>query len=144
MVNNLVRRTSSVECYEINLLTIGCGCKKCFFFTQKKVSRWKNTLSDIAEINCPEITRSYHIFPVYGMKNKNIHFFVCVSHPVSRNLKIHFPDTHSIKVANPASRKRPAGPLQQASMIFCLRHIFDLCRQSQYFPLLCKLFHISL
>ena len=35
-----------------------------------------------------------------------------VAHPVSRNFKTHFPDIPSKKVANPASRKRPAGPHQ--------------------------------
>ena len=35
-----------------------------------------------------------------------------VSNPVSRNLKTEFPAIPSQKVANPASRKSPAGPLQ--------------------------------
>ena len=37
------------------------------------------TLSDIAEIVCPEITRSYLNFPVYRIKNRDIPGIVCVS-----------------------------------------------------------------
>ena len=35
-----------------------------------------------------------------------------VSNPVSHNFKTQFPDISSQKVANPASRKSPAGPLR--------------------------------
>ena len=52
------------------------------------------------------------------MKNEDILGTVCVfkvnfgvSHPVSRNSKIRFPDIPSTKVANPEARKNPAGPL---------------------------------
>ena len=54
------------------------------------------TLSDIAVIICPEITR-LSIFPFYGMENKDIPGTRRASQP-------HFP---TIKVANPWSRKRP-------------------------------------
>ena len=51
-----------------------------------------STLSDIAKIICPEITQSYHIFPVYRIENIDIFGTVCASHPVSRNFEIHYPD----------------------------------------------------
>ena len=38
-----------------------------------------------------------------------------VSHPVSRNFETHIPDISSKNMANPASRKSPAGPLEVES-----------------------------
>ena len=50
--------------------------------------------------------------PIIEWENQGIPAIVCVSHPVSRNFRIHFPDIPSIKaLANTVSRKRPAGPL---------------------------------
>ena len=47
-----------------------------------------STLSAIAEIICPEITRPYHIFPFYKRKNEDIPNTVFVSHLFSHNCKI--------------------------------------------------------
>ena len=44
------------------------------------------------------------------MKDRDIPGTVSASHPVSRYVKIHFPDIPPIKMANPASRKGPVGP----------------------------------
>ena len=68
-------------------------------------------LLDIARSTCPDITRSYLIFLVYQIENKEILRTMGVSHPVSRHSKIHFPEIPSETVAFPASWKRPAGPL---------------------------------
>ena len=65
-----------------------------------------SALYDIAEILCPEITRSNHILPLYGIKNEEIPGTMCVSHLISPNLKINFPNIPSLNVANPATRKR--------------------------------------
>ena len=67
-------------------------------------------LLDLARIICPDITLSFHIFPVYRVEKKDIPGTVAVSNPVSRNFKTRFPVIPSQKVANPASRKSPAGP----------------------------------
>ena len=51
--------------------------------------KWYLCLSDLARIIFPDISRSFHIFPVYRIE-KLIPGSVGVSHPVSRNFKSHF------------------------------------------------------
>ena len=71
---------------------------------------WKNGIcvyQYLATIICPDITQSFHIFPVYRIE-KLIPGSVGVSHPVSRNFKSHFPNIPSKKVVNSTSWKSPA------------------------------------
>ena len=64
------------------------------------------------------ISRCHFIFfPFTEQKNQDIPGTVGVSNPVSRNFKTQFSNIPSQKVANPASRKGPAGPLALLIMI---------------------------
>ena len=53
-----------------------------------------------------------------------------VSHPVSRNFETHIPDISSKNMANPASRKSPAGPLEVESGNDAPRYCFICFHQA--------------
>ena len=84
-------------------------CQKLFWMLELDFP-WKNGIcvyQYLATIICPDITQSFHIFPVYRIE-KLIPGSVGVSHPVSRNFKSHFPNIPSKKVVNSTSWKSPA------------------------------------
>ena len=62
--------------------------------------------------------KNHHSYKKKRVPNQTIKTFsVQWVYPVYRNLKTYFPDIPSTTVENPASRKRPAGPLYKKILL---------------------------